>query len=178
MSVNQPQVHSRYWNYLTGFQIIFFYLILLPRPIIIGQLRYDRTMGFINHSQQIPSFPIPAALPTRLSSASVHCTISLRHSEIWRDTRWNKIENDESLQHWLIFNTQLDQVTSLSPSHWLHLCICSLCHASAMTTSSFLGFWLVKKDLYRSLIGRRRDIETWSITNRWGTAGTTVSILI
>ena len=63
MSVNQPQVHSRYWNYLTGFQRPCFSIwYFLPRPIIIGQLRYDRTMGFINHSQQIPSFPIPAAL--------------------------------------------------------------------------------------------------------------------
>ena len=164
MSVNQPQVHFRYWNYLTGFQrpnYVFLFDIFYQDQLLLARLRYDRTMGFINHSQQIPSFPFP--------QHSVHWAISLRHSQIWR-------HRDTKMKWWISSNTDSwGQVTFLSPSHWLHLCICSLCHASGMTASLFLAFWLVKKDLCRPLIGWKRDTETWSITNRWGT---TVSILI
>ena len=78
--------------------------IFYQDQLLLARLRYDRTMGFINHSQQIPSFPIPAALSLSLSlslHSAVQCplTISLRprHSQIWRyETRYNKREDDNS----------------------------------------------------------------------------------
>ena len=169
MSVNQPPVHFRYWNYLTGSQTSPNYVFLLfdifyQDQLLLARLRYDRTMGFINHSQQIPSFPIPAALSLSLCTllSSVHWrSVSVPDTHKYDDTRPDITkERMIILQNWIWMLTWCfhlpwtrGQVTGDNPL---------LCHVTLIAFVHLLPLSRVRDEnnwLYRILIGWEKYVH-------------------
>ena len=167
--------------------MFFYYLIFFTKTNYYwpGYVMTEQWDSLIIPSR-FPHSPFPQhslSLCTLLSS--VHWrSVSVPDTHKYDDTRPDITKDRIILQNWIWMLTWCFhlpwtrwQVTILScvTSHWLHLCICSLCHASGMKTIDFTEFWLVGSNMCMHLISARGSIETWSITNRWGK---TVSILI